>query len=99
MSQLEWNEETLPSLTRRYLMQVKKNMRPGSTVRFGLMGNGTSPNYELELSDGSRLPYRGQSHKRDERGDAFEEKHLSPPFTLEQLQDAIARAPSATDKR
>lgn len=95
MSQLEWNEETLPSLPKLYLMRVEKNMRSGSTVRFGLMGNGTNPNYELELSDGSRLPYGGLSHKRDERTEAFEEKNLSPPFTLEQLQDAIARAPSA----
>lgn len=99
MSQLEWTEETLPSLTKLYLMRVERNMRPGSKVRFGLLGNGTSPNYELELADGSRLPYGGLSHKRDKRGEAFEENNLSPAFTLQQLYNAIARAPSATEKR
>lgn len=97
MSKIEWSDGNLPTLTKLYLMRVRKNMRTGSSVRFGLMGNGTSPNYEVVLPDGASRAYSGLSHKRYSRADTFDEKNISQLFTEEQIEEAIAKAPSATE--
>lgn len=98
MSKIEWSDGNLPTLTKLYLMRVRKNMRTGSSVRFGLMGNGTSPNYEIALPDGRSLAYSGLSHKRHSQADTFDEKNTSQLFTEEQIEEAIAKAPSAADR-
>ena len=95
MGKLEWNEGNLPALKKLFLMRVRNNMRAGSTVRFGLTGNGSNPNYEIVLSSGLRLAYNGLSHDRDSRADVFEENNISQPFALDQIEEAIAKARSA----
>ncbi len=94
MSQLEWNEETLPSLTRKFLRNVHEKMRhDDSTVRFGLTGNGSNPNYEVEFPNGRKLAYSGLSHEQDTRTDKFDGSNLSNEFSRQQIAEARAKAP------
>ncbi len=93
MSQLEWNEETLPSLTRKFLRNVHDNMRHDDTkVRFGLTGNGSNPNYEVEFPNGRKLAYSGLSHEQSTRTDTFDESNLSHKFSRQQIAEARAKA-------
>lgn len=93
MSQLEWNEETLPSLTRKFLRNVHEKMRrDDSTVRFGLTGNGTSPNYEVEFKDGRKLAYSGLSHEQTTRTEKFDENKLSLQFSRQQIAEARTKS-------
>jgi len=66
MTKLAWNEENLVSLGRIFLRNVRDKMRGDLTtvVRFGQMGQGIAPNYQITLPNGRILTYRGLSHKR-----------------------------------
>lgn len=78
-----------------YMIKVLGNSGAGTSVRFGLTGNGTSPNYQVEFKDSERpkLLFGGLSHQEwpgDEK--EFDDDRLSkPPFSYEDLFAAFLR--------
>ena len=100
MSQLQWTNEKLLSLGKLFLIEVHGNMRHDqSTVRFGLTGTGSNPNYQIEHLNKMPLAYGGLSHEQDPRTDIFDQKRISQAFTREEIRIAMEKAPSAADRR
>jgi hypothetical protein len=101
MSQLTWTQDNIHTLGKPFLRKVRDKMRGDKpTVRFGQTGIGKLPNYQTLWHDGQVHVWRGQSHKRYEASkgsddiESFDPTNLSTEFTMEQIEAAIAKAPS-----
>lgn len=94
MSEIEWNEETLPTLGRVFLRNVIDHMRgrQESIVRLGETGQGVIPNYQVTFPNGVTRTIRGSSHEAFEQADAFNEERISRPFSLAEVQAAYDKA-------
>lgn len=92
--------ENMPRLGRSYLLKLISNMRSKEAkVRFGKLGEGKCPNYQVELPNGTLLTYRGINHKRDNERDRYEDAHLSDSFTFSEVEVAASgKAPTDTDQ-
>ncbi|WP_454844975.1 hypothetical protein [Pseudomonas farris] len=97
MNSFQWNIDTLASLGRIFLRKVMKNLRSidGATVQFGEMGQGIQPNYQVCFPNGSVNTYRGANHKPFMPRGAFNQEHVSHPFSLADLQRAFDAAVAA----
>jgi hypothetical protein len=73
-----------------YYQSVLKNMgwkTKDSTVRFGILGKGIVPNYQIEHADGAETTYRGSSHNPDSGLVAtFKEANISRPYSFAEVQ-------------
>ena len=90
---LEWKDadDVVARVGEVFMTKVLENSGVGSGVRFGLMGNGTFPNYQVEFKDPDRtLLFSGTSHK-EWTGDVkeFDSSRISPQFPREVLLDAF----------
>lgn len=97
MNTLQWDVDTLTSLGRIFLRKVMKNLRSveGATVQFGEMGQGIQPNYQVCFTNGIVNTYRGANHKPFMPLDAFNQEHVSRPFSWVEIQHAIDAAVAA----
>lgn len=93
---LEWKDvdDLVARVGEAYMIKVLGNSGAGTHVRFGLTGNGTAPNYQVEFegSERPRLLFGGLSHKEwtgDEK--EFADDRLSKPFPYEDLFAAFLR--------
>lgn len=58
----------------------------GKSVRFGIMGRGIQPNYQIAFADGVVRTYRGGTHRPYlETGAAFSASNLSREFAFEEM--------------
>lgn len=94
MSELEWNEETLPTLGRFFLRNILNHMRylKESTVCLGETGQGVMPNYQVTFPNGVTRTLRGSSHKAFEQADTFDKERISRPFSLQEIEAAYEKA-------
>ncbi|RUQ35594.1 MAG: hypothetical protein EKK71_11860 [Candidatus Competibacteraceae bacterium] len=94
MSGIEWNEDTLPTLGKVFLRHVIDHMLgcSESTVRFGKTGQGIMPNYQIISPNGVIKTLRGSSHDAFKQVGAFDEKRISRPFLLAEIQHAFDKA-------
>lgn len=92
---LEWKDadDVVARVGEVFMIKVLENSGVGSSVRFGLMGNGTSPNYQVEFKDPDRtLLLSGRSHKEWTGDDKeFDSNRISDPFSRQDLLDAFLR--------
>ena len=94
MGKLDWTLDSLPSLGRTFLRHVIDHMRgrDESTVRFGVTGQGISPNYQVKFPNGVIRTIRGSSHDAFEQADEFEAGKISREFSLAEMQQVYERA-------
>ena len=86
-----WEIVTNPDYFRGILGNLVS--KADGTVRFGRTGYGTWPNYQIETSDGTKLPYRGNNHERDPQAPetGYEESNLAPDiFDYRGVQSLLA---------
>lgn len=93
MRKLSWAEENLPQLGRKFLSDVLDNMRDHqeTTVQFGETGNGVYPNYQIIFPNGRKWEVRGRNDETFSNADDFDEKRISKPFLLHQVQAAYEK--------
>lgn len=84
----------MPTLGRVFLRNVIDHMRgrSESIVRLGETGQGVLPNYQVTFPNGVTRTLRGSCHDAFEQADAFNEEHISRPFSLEEIQAAYDKA-------
>lgn len=93
---IEWKDadDVVEKVGEVFMIEVFNNSGVGTSVCFGLMGNGKFPNYQVvEEVDGQlRAMFRGSSHK-EWTGDAkeFDAHRISKPFPYKELHDAFLR--------
>ena len=96
MNSFQWNIDTLASLGRIFLRKVMKNLRfKDATVQFGEMGQGIQPNYQVRFTNGIVNTYRGANHKPFMPLGAFNQEHVSRPFSSVEIQRAFDAAIAA----
>ncbi|NER59975.1 hypothetical protein G3435_08310 [Pseudomonas sp. MAFF212428] len=97
MNCFQWNIDTLASLGRIFLHEVKTKLRciDGATVQFGKMGQGIHPNYQVCFPNGTVNTYRGANHTPFLPPGAFKPGHISQPFFVADLQRAFDAAVAA----
>ena len=85
---IEWNQSNLSSLGVVFIRNVINHMRgrEESTVRFGITGEGISPNYQVTFPNSLVRAIRGSSHEAYEQTDEFEDGRLSEVFSLTDMQ-------------
>lgn len=67
----------------------------GTTVQLGETGQGIQPNYQVCFPNGNVNPYRGANHKPFMPRGAFNQDHVSLPFSSADLQRAFDAAVAA----
>ena len=91
---IEWKDadDVVAKVGEAFMIKVFKNSGAGTDVRFGLMGEGTAPNYQVEVDGQLRGLFRGSSHK-EWTGDSkeFDAHRISKPFPYKELHDAFLR--------
>ena len=91
---VEWKDagDVVAKVGETFMIGVFKNSGVGTRVRFGLMGKGALPNYQVEVDGQLRAFFRGSSHK-EWTGDAkeFDSHRLSIDFPYEDLHEAFLR--------
>ena len=61
--------------------------RDDSRIRFGSLGEGTNPNYEVTSEDETiRANYDGKYHNLHHRQEAFKSENLSEQFTYDDVE-------------
>lgn len=91
---IEWKDadDVVAKVGEAFMIKVFKNSGAGTDVRFGLMGEGTAPNYQVEVDGQLRAMFSGQSHKEwtgdDEK---FDSSRISDPISYEELYEAFLR--------
>lgn len=92
---LEWKnaDDVVARVGEAYMIKLFANSGVGASVRFGLTGNGTSPNYQVEFKDPDRtLLVSGRSHKEWTGDDKeFDGSRISDPMSHEELYAAFLR--------
>ena len=87
---IQWNEENLSLLGKKFLSNVISNMRfEGSVVRFGETGKGTQPNYQITFPNERVWTIRGSSHETYEDAEKFNIEKISDPFSLTVMRTAL----------
>ncbi|HID36032.1 MAG TPA: hypothetical protein EYP39_01435 [Ghiorsea sp.] len=91
---VEWDENNLSGLGSVFIRNVVNHMRgrEESTVRFGITGEGISPNYQVTFPNGLVRAIRGSSHEAYEQTDEFVDEKLSEVFSLADMQRVLERA-------
>lgn len=89
MTQGKWDGSDLSELSYDYLhavlMRMEQHSRDSAKVRFGLLGEGVKPNYQIETAI-EFLAYSGSSHDRDQKSEEYEPKNLSKPYSFEEVE-------------
>ncbi len=91
-----WEKVSDPSYFRKVLGNMavlgfgpKQNGK--AFTRFGILGTGYAPNYQIEWADGSVHCFTGMDHKEVDR-DEFDAENLSgEKFTYSDIQQKLAR--------
>lgn len=77
-------------------INLKNHGRKTAVVRFGEMGKGHHPNYQITDKNGLPSCYRGKGHKL--YGDVtlveFTDENLSPPLSFKDIESEIGRCRS-----
>ncbi len=94
-----WNEQNLRSLGEGFLRRVVSNAGAGekTTIQFGTMGDGHSPNYQVNqvldiwgMEKKQTLIFNGRSHGIWEKEDkSFNQNNLSDPFLLSEIKGIL----------
>lgn len=78
-----------------YYREVLGNMlgpSRGATVRFGKLGGGVAPNYQVLYNDGGRRTFRGLTHRSDAGlVSEFADSNLSRSYTYQEVQQFLQR--------
>lgn len=93
---IEWKDadDVVAKVGEAFMIAVFNNSGVGTSVCFGLMGNGKLPNYQVveEVDGRLREMFRGSSHK-EWTGDSkeFDAHRISKPFPYQDLYAAFLR--------
>ena len=83
-----WTAQRVKSLDPKYKAKVLLNTMDGRThgaiVKFGNMGKGSMPNYQVEYTNGQIFTFSGRSHQRL-KVPFFNPDNLSPAISLNEL--------------
>lgn len=83
---LIWGEgRSMMTLSKTYLKGVLSRLPQTATVTFGQTGTGHTPNYQVTLETGEKIPYRGQNHEPYGQTEEFDEKNLSRLFLYKEV--------------
>ncbi len=92
MTQGKWDGSDLSELSYDYLhavlLRMEQHGRESAKVRFGLLGEGVKPNYQIEGVEGLSA-YNSSNHQLDQRSEEYEPKNLSKPYSFGEVE-AIA---------
>lgn len=88
-SEKRWDGD-IAKLPKTYLSEVKKRLesQKAEGVRFGILGKGFHPNYELVFSDGRAQPMLGSNHNKYPQHKKFEEANVTRVFNLDEIKAA-----------
>jgi len=78
-----------------YYRDVLGNMKrkeKSERVRFGMLGKGIHPNYEVTRESGNKECFKGVNHKPYEGFELYEPEHISDPYDYTDVQRFIAKA-------
>lgn len=87
-TRLIWTTQRVKALDPKYKSKVLLNTMDGrthgATVKFGNMGKGIMPNYQIEYANGQIFTFSGRSHQR--LNEPFlNPDNLSPAISLNEL--------------
>lgn len=87
-----WDGSDLKVLTAKYLNKVTGRLNEcgakTATVRFGIMGTGLRPNYEITFGD-KVTAFTGNNHERNMKHAKYKEKNLSRIYTYAEIEQTI----------
>ena len=89
---IQWDsaDHVVVTTGEKFMSPVLRNAARGSSIRFGIMGSGTAPNYQVERPDRAPMLFKGNGHK-EWLGDTgiFKAENLSAAFAYEDLYTAF----------
>ena len=92
-----WEQVKSPIYFERVLKNMERIRDPQRRrVRFGTLGEGVAPNYQIEeLGTGRKVNFYGLTHRPYLQREVFDEAHLSDQFT----PDAVSELKAACQSR
>lgn len=75
-----------------YYIKVLVNMgmsEDGAIVRFGTVGEGVHPNYQIAFANGEQVDYRGDNHKDKSKEPKYNPANLSRVYDNQGVQDLL----------
>lgn len=94
MNNEKWDGSDLSGLPSEYLLKVLENMNSfgaaNPVVRFGTMGTGARPNYQV-TSDKQIVSYASINHEKNEQTEMYEDKNLSVSYTYEEINNLLKK--------
>ncbi len=93
MTQGKWDGSDLSGLSYDYLhavlMRMEQHGRDSAIVRFGLLGEGVKPNYQIEGAEGLSA-YSSSNHQLDQKSEEYEPKNLSKLYTFDEVNSLVS---------
>lgn len=90
---IDWNEERLSTLSNNYLSKVltNKGSDKDPEIRFGTIGKGVRPSYQIYFENGKSSAFSGSSHKLLKKKLPKSSQKISQPFPFSILESIIKK--------